>query len=101
MKDNMKEMKENPIGNIKNGRTLSYDIVNQIERKARQIERRCCRLSYETGKLKNYNVKSNEKPCTVHVSLFPMFHILKLHLRHLFTLMFTLYKHSRVHIHIA
>ena len=33
MKDNMKEMKENPIGNIKNGRTLSYDIVNQIERK--------------------------------------------------------------------
>ena len=41
---------------------LSYDKINQIERKARQIEKRCYSLSFETVKLKNYNVKSNENP---------------------------------------
>lgn len=35
--------------------TVDY-LVNQIEMKARQIKTRCCRLSYETVKLKSIRV---------------------------------------------
>lgn len=62
MKKDMEEMNKNPVRIMI--RTLSYDTVSRIEMKAGQIETRCCRSTYETGKLKCYNDKMKEKPCT-------------------------------------
>ena len=42
---------------------LSYERTPQIERKAGQIESRCCRLSYEMDKLNSDKDKTKEKPC--------------------------------------
>ena len=42
---------------------LSYERTPQIERKAGQIESRCCRLSYEADKLNSGKDKTKEKPC--------------------------------------
>ena len=43
---------------------LSYERTPQIERKAGQIESRCCRLSYEADKLNSGKDIIKEKPCT-------------------------------------
>ena len=48
---------------------LSYERTPQIERKARQIESRCCRLSYEADKLNSDKDKTKEKPCIVNCDL--------------------------------
>ena len=42
---------------------LSYERTPQIERKAGQIESRCCELSYEADKLNSGKDIIKEKPC--------------------------------------
>ena len=44
---------------------LSYERTPQIERKAGQIESRCCKLSYEADKLNSGKDKTKEKPCNM------------------------------------
>ena len=48
---------------IYNGRMLSYERTPHIERKAGQIESRCCKLSYEADKLNSGKDIIKEKPC--------------------------------------
>ena len=48
---------------------LSYERTPQIERKAGQIESRCCRLSYEADKLNSGKDILKEKPCNMDVVL--------------------------------